>query len=121
MNGTPSGEVASLAQATDTTKLNPCTLLLWLLVLSALVNKSLSSASGIVQNPPKPKNIAEIRLLLDSGSQKSYLTKLAKTLRNNYCQLLPLDLYPVVDVRMCLKGYPLCHFLCMLFLQFVSL
>ena len=88
---------------------------------SALVNRSLSSYKQLAvscRTPQKPQNLVEIRLLLDSGSQKSYLTECAKQLlglESSREQLLSIATFgsqkeqtkvcPVVDVRMCLKGY----------------
>ena len=73
----------------------------------------------MVQNPKTPQNLVEIHLLLDSGSQKSYLTERAKQLlglESSREQILSIATFgsqkeqtkvcPVVDVRMCLKGYP---------------
>ena len=73
-----------------------------------------------MQNPQKPQNFAEIHLLLGCGSQKFYLTECAQQLlrlESSGEQLLSLATFgsqkeqtkvcPIVDVIMCLKGYPL--------------
>ena len=79
----------------------------------------LQTACSVVQNPQKPQNLIELRLLFDSGSQRSYLTERAKKLLGLEPveeQLLSIATFgsekektkvcPIVDVRMCLKGYP---------------
>ena len=128
VSGTPSGELHSLAQtgeSTNTTRLDPgapsYTPTTTTSALCSGQQKSvlLQTARGIVQNPRKPQNLVEIRLLLDGGSQKSYLTEGAKQflgLESSEEQLLSIATFgsqkeqskvcPVVDVRMCLKGYP---------------
>ena len=78
----------------------------------------LQTALSVVQNPSRPKKLVELRLLLDSGSQRSYLTERARNssswnqLNTSCCQYLPSDpreeqtkVCPVVNVQMCLKSY----------------
>ena len=123
-----SGEVPSLAQAGEaasTPRLNPSaapyapTTTTNTLCFGQQKSVLLQTARGIVQNPQKPQSLVEIRLLLDSGSQKSYLTERAQQLlglESSGEQLLSIATFgsrkeqtkvcPIVDVRMCLKGYP---------------
>ena len=120
-------EVPSLVQSSvpDGTRLNPdaplytpdvTTSTLWSDQGKTIL---LQMAHGVVQNPQNPWKFIEFRLLMDSGSQKSYLTDRAKKLLEFEPaaeQLLSTatfgserektNICPVVDVRICLKGYP---------------
>lgn len=79
----------------------------------------LQTACAVVHNPMKPEVVLEIRILLDSGSQRSYISDRAVKL----LQLVPkgeqtlsiatfgalkehTTVCTIVDVGMCTKGYP---------------
>ena len=79
----------------------------------------LQTACAVVHNPSKPEFATEVRLLFDSGSQRSYLTERAMRL----LQLQPtgertlsmatfgaiqeqIRVCPIVSVGICVKGYP---------------
>lgn len=79
----------------------------------------LQTACTVVHNPMKPEVVLELRILFDSGSQRSYITDRAKKL----LQLVPKGeqtlsiatfgalkeqtrVCPIVDVGVVLKGYP---------------
>ena len=79
----------------------------------------LQTACTVVHNPANPKVVLEIRLLFDSGSQRSYISDRARKL----LQLVAVEeealsfatfgaiqeqtrVCPVVKVGICLKGYP---------------
>ncbi|XP_064388661.1 uncharacterized protein LOC135336735 [Halichondria panicea] len=79
----------------------------------------LQTARSIVHNPAKSETSIEVRLLFDSGSQKSYITERAKNLlalEPSGEQLLSIATFgsnreqakvcTIVNVGMCLKGYP---------------
>ena len=79
----------------------------------------LQTARCVVQNPKCPQNLLELRLLMDSGSQKSYLTERARKvlgLKPVGSQSLAIATFgsereqarvcSVVEVNLCLKGYP---------------
>jgi len=79
----------------------------------------LQTARSVVHNPSNPQTLIEVRLLFDSGSQKSYITERAKgllALEPSGEQLLSIATFgsdreqtrvcPIVNVGMCLKGYP---------------
>ena len=73
----------------------------------------------MIKNPKRPKSEVEVRLLLDGGSQRSYISERAQQL----LQLHAIDEHslsvatfgstgadkvcPIVEVNMCLKGYPM--------------
>ena len=119
-------EVASLAQSsasTTTTGLNPNApsynppTTTSTLCSDQRKTILLQTARGVIQNPQKPQNLIEVRLLLDSGSQKSYLTERAKDLLRLEPageQVLSIATFgarreqtkvcSVVNVMMCLKG-----------------
>ena len=79
----------------------------------------MQTARAVVYNPLKPKVTVEVRLLFDSGSQRSYMTE-------RVMKLLHLEptgeqsllistfgtvsecakVYPIVSVGVRLKGYP---------------
>ena len=120
-------EVASLAQPSGgvTTGLNPdAPSYTPPATTSALCSDQqktvlLQTARSVIQNPQRPRNLVEVRLLLDSGSQKSYLTKRARELLGlepTGDQLLSIATFgsrkeqtkvcPIVNVMMCLKGSP---------------
>lgn len=80
----------------------------------------LQTACAVVHNPMKPEVVLEIRILLDSGSQRSFITDRAMKL----LQLVPRGeqtlsiatfvalkeqtrVCPIVEVGVLLKGYPL--------------
>ena len=79
----------------------------------------LQTARTVVYNPSKPKQTVEIRILFDSGSQKSYLTERVMKLlqlKPTGGQTLSIAAFgatqeqtkvcPTVSVGICLKGYP---------------
>ena len=78
----------------------------------------LQTAIVLVQNPARPEKFVELRLLLDSGSQRSYLSERAKemlgleTIREQALSIATfgskveqLKVCPVVEVQLQLKGY----------------
>ena len=127
-SGAGSGGVPSLAQTGESTNpprlnpgANPYTPPTTTTALCSGRQKSilLQTARCVLQNPKKPQKLAEIRLLLDSGSQKSYLSERAMQLLGlepSKEQLLSIATFgsckektrscPVVEVSMSLKGYP---------------
>ena len=79
----------------------------------------LQTARAVIQNPQDPHMSLEVRILLDSGSQKSYLTKRAReSLHLDAAgeQSLSIATFgsckgsakvrPIVKVSICLRGYP---------------
>ena len=79
----------------------------------------LQTARAVVHNPSRPQISIEVRLLFDSGSQKSYITERAQdllSLEPSGEQRLSIVTFgsnreqvkvcPIVGVGMCLKGYP---------------
>ena len=78
----------------------------------------LQTARTIIYNPTSPKQVLEVRLLLDTGSQRSYLTERAMKLLHlipSGSQVLSIAAFganreqtkvcPIVSVGVCLKGY----------------
>ncbi len=125
--GAQHGDIPSLAQTGELaqpTRLNPgappYTPTTTTATLCSGQQKSvlLQTARSVLQNPKRPRRLAEVRLLLDSGSQKSYLTERAKQLirlEPSREQRLSIATFgtqqgqtkvcPVVEVSMRLKGY----------------
>ena len=79
----------------------------------------LQTARAVIHHPSKPHVSLEVRLILDSGSQKSYISERARDLLKlePACeQQLSITTFgsskgttkvcPIVNVRMCLRGYP---------------
>ena len=79
----------------------------------------LQTARAMIHHPSNPNNSLKVRLILDGGSQKSYFSKQAQRLlklKPNQEQPLliatfgsgkgRLKVCPVVNVGMCLRGYP---------------
>ena len=79
----------------------------------------LQTARAVIQNPQDPHMSLEVRLLLDSGSQKSYLTERARELLHLDAageQSLSIATFgshkgsvkvcPIVNVGICLSSYP---------------
>ena len=79
----------------------------------------LQTARAVIHHPSKPHVSLEVRLILDSGSQKSYISERARDLLKLEPageQQLSIATFgsskgttkvcPIANVRMCLRGYP---------------
>ena len=80
----------------------------------------LQTARAVVQNPQDPHTSLKVRLLLDSSSQKSHLSERAQELLHLDiageqslsiatfgCYKGSLKVCPIVNVDICMRGYPL--------------